>query len=312
MEHSAGLEQQSYRCGKKAASGLPQWGFALVLLLAGCAHPVRNADAPAPNSYIVQRDDTLYSIAFRNELDYRQLAAWNGIHPPYRIHPGQSLSLRIPALRISSPPSPARSTAASVTVKSGDSLFAIAQRLGVSTLDLARRNHLVSPYRIYPGRRLSVPPRPSQANPAPVPVPRAVVVIPDGTNNPLSWIWPASGKIVSSYDPDSAGRHGIGIAGHAGQPKLAASSGIVVYIGDGLIGYGRLIIIQHANGYLSAYGYNRSLLVKESQRVRAGQTIAEMGDTGSGHPLLHFEIRHDGKPVNPLQYLPSIQPVIRS
>jgi lipoprotein NlpD len=110
--------------------------------------------------------------------------------------------------------------------------------------------------------------------------------------------------VIRAFSRYGNGKKGIDIAGQLGQPIQAASSGKVVYTGDGLVGYGRLIIIKHGHNFLSAYAHNRRLLVREGEQVHTGQMIAELGSTGTTRPMLHFEIRQDGQPVNPLQYLP--------
>jgi lipoprotein NlpD len=122
-------------------------------------------------------------------------------------------------------------------------------------------------------------------------------------NGKITWRWPTGGNIRNRFDP-SGGKKGLDIEGKMGQPIYAAAGGKVVYSGDGLIGYGNLIIIKHDSTYLSAYGHNRRLLVKEGSEVKQGQKIAEMGDSGKQGVILHFEIRRDGKPVDPLRYLP--------
>jgi lipoprotein NlpD len=119
------------------------------------------------------------------------------------------------------------------------------------------------------------------------------------------WAWPAEGAVIGRYSSNSSLNKGIDIAGDLGQPVLAASDGTVVYAGSGLRGYGELLIIKHSDTYVSAYGHNRRLLVREGQKVKAGQVIAEMGSTGTDRVKLHFEIRRNGKPVNPLSYLPA-------
>ena len=116
------------------------------------------------------------------------------------------------------------------------------------------------------------------------------------------WIWPASGKIVGTFS--EGGAKGIDIAGKAGDPVLAASSGKVVYSGTGLRGYGKLVIVKHSSTFLTAYAHNQSLLVKEGQQVVKGQKIAEMGNTDAEQVKLHFEVRQQGKPVDPLKHLP--------
>jgi lipoprotein NlpD len=118
------------------------------------------------------------------------------------------------------------------------------------------------------------------------------------------WVWPTRGRILSKFQPDASGKRGIEIGGHADQPVNAAANGSVVYAGSGLVGYGRLIIVKHNENLLSAYGYNSALLVAEGESVTAGQMIAKMGSSGTSRTELYFEIRKDGKPVDPLKYLP--------
>jgi lipoprotein NlpD len=132
--------------------------------------------------------------------------------------------------------------------------------------------------------------------------PPAAPVKPDAPGERVDWAWPASGKIIESFS-DSRNK-GLDIAGTPGDPVLAAGDGKVVYSGNGLRGYGNLIIIKHNNTYLSAYAHNRSMLIKEGQAVRRGQKIAELGQTDAESPRLHFEIRRLGKPVDPADYLP--------
>lgn len=120
----------------------------------------------------------------------------------------------------------------------------------------------------------------------------------------VSWRWPADGQVVGGYVVGDPTKQGVDIAGKAGDPVRAAADGTVVYSGNGLIGYGELIIIKHSPNFLSAYGHNRKRLVKEGDRVKAGQTIAEMGSSSASRDSLHFEIRKNGKPANPVDYLP--------
>ena len=125
------------------------------------------------------------------------------------------------------------------------------------------------------------------------------------TNQKINWAWPIKGKLIKTFNKRLNDAKGIDIAGRVGSEVKAAASGKVVYSGNGLISYGNLIIIKHNDLYLSAYAHNRKLLVKEGQQVRVGQRIAELGSTGAENPRLHFEIRKNGKPVNPVRYLPS-------
>ncbi len=126
----------------------------------------------------------------------------------------------------------------------------------------------------------------------------------DNDEDRVNWSWPATGKVVTSYS-EAANLKGIGIGGKAGQPVLASAAGKVVYAGSGLRGYGKLVIIKHNKTYLSVYAHNSEILVKEGQTVTKGQKIAEMGNTDSEQVKLHFEIRRQGKPVDPIKYLPS-------
>ena len=118
------------------------------------------------------------------------------------------------------------------------------------------------------------------------------------------WSWPAKGRLLSTFSHNDAGRKGVDISGRLGQPVQAAAAGKVVYSGNGLRGYGNLIIVKHNEEFFSAYAHNKKNLVKENQIVKARQKIADMGKSGTNKVKLHFEIRRDGKPVNPLSYLP--------
>jgi lipoprotein NlpD len=202
-----------------------------------------------------------------------------------------------------------------VVVQRGDTLFRIASSNGISTLDLAMWNDIAPPYVIYPGQRLRLYPAgakpPARASTKPT-VPRPAGSMPPRTTpvpsapatSPVSWRWPADGAIIGRYAAGEPTKQGIDIAGDSGAPVRAAGDGVVVYSGSGLVGYGELVIIKHNDAWLSAYGHNRTRLVNEGQAVKAGQQIAEMGRTGAAREMLHFEIRYNGKPVDPLEYLP--------
>ena len=215
--------------------------------------------------------------------------------------------------------SPQGKPGATVRVQRGDTLYGIAFRNGVDVNDLARWNGLGAPYTIYPGQTLKLypgssrptttPPRSSagtttRPTPPPAPVTRPAPV-PAPANSGFAWRWPAEGHLIGRFVGGDATKQGIDIAGSSGQAVRAAADGVVVYSGAGLVGYGELIIIKHSEQWLSAYGHNRKRLVNEGQNVKAGQQIAEMGSTGAAREMLHFEIRHNGKPVDPLQYLPA-------
>ena len=202
---------------------------------------------------------------------------------------------------------------ATVVVQRGQNVYRIATENGLTALDLAIWNDIRPPYTIYPGQRLRLYPggqtgvaaRPaaqastSTASPRPA---TPSVVVPTASN--ISWRWPADGTVVASFASGDPTRQGVDIAGKGGQPVHAASAGVVVYSGSGLVGYGELVIVKHNEQWLSAYGHNRARLVNEGQVVKAGQQIAEMGRSGASRDMLHFEIRYNGKPVDPQQYLP--------
>jgi lipoprotein NlpD len=215
------------------------------------------------------------------------------------------------------------------TVKPGDRLIRIALENGQNWRDIARWNALDDPNRIEAGEVLRVVPPDEVAVSRPVVVPSAVVVTPvppvggsavgsasvvakPGSaaatpsavgDDDIGWIWPSAGALLAGFD--EARNKGLDIGGKAGDAVLAAADGKVVYAGAGLRGYGNLVIIKHNNTYLSAYAHNQALLVKEDQTVKKGQKIAEMGNTDADRVKLHFEIRRQGKPVDPTRHLPA-------
>lgn len=246
----------------------------VMLALAGCSTstvraPIGERSHVVPTRtagvHVVRRGETLFSIAWQRGLDYRSVAAWNGIRSPYTIYPGQRLRLSPPSVARTAPPRPDAPVA-------------------------ARRADPHPPQTAAPRAKPPV-------KPAPAPRPVAAA-------GPLRWQWPVQGRILRSFDANVSGKKGISIGGSAGERIRAAADGQVVYAGSGLVGYGRLIIVKHNDTYLSAYGHNRNLLVKEGDVVRAGQVIAEMGSSGTNRTQLHFEIRQNGKSVDPLRYLP--------
>jgi lipoprotein NlpD len=198
------------------------------------------------------------------------------------------------------------------TVREGDTLYSIAFRHSLDYHDLARWNHIDNPALIYPGRRLQLFPPGSASNQARTSAAASRTTAapkpatpPKPAGPPIGWSWPASGDVVARFgDPSSIGK-GIDIGGRVGDEVRAAAAGRVVYTGSGLIGYGKLVIIKHNDSYLSAYGHNDALFVEQGAEVKAGQRVATMGEGPGKRPLLHFEIRVDGKPVDPLLYLPS-------
>jgi len=195
-------------------------------------------------------------------------------------------------------------------VQPGDTLYSIAWRYHMDHRSLARWNGLGDGSLIRPGQRIRlVPPNGSVAAARPAPAAgrsRAAAprTSPAVVSPPRRWYWPGSEKVVAAFGSSQQTESGIQLGGRRGQPVRAAADGVVVYAGSGLIGYGQLLIIKHNATYLSAYGHNDVLLVKEGDRVRGGQKVARMGLGPGNRPLLHFEIRKNGEPVDPLRYLP--------
>lgn len=211
---------------------------------------------------------------------------------------------------------------ATIVVRRGDTLYRLAVNNGISPMDLALWNGISAPYTIYPGQRLRLYPRsgatasagtttatrpstgggqrqvvrPTQTPPQPTTPPPA--------RSSVAWRWPTEGQVANRFSAGDPTRQGVDILGRSGQAVRAAADGVVVYSGSGLVGYGELVIVKHDEQWLSAYGHNRTRLVNEGAQVKAGQQIAEMGSTGAARDMLHFEIRYNGKPVDPLQYLP--------
>lgn len=190
-------------------------------------------------------------------------------------------------------------------VRRGETLYSIAWRYGKDPDALARWNRLGDGSLIYPGQVIRLTP-PSGSTPRSASTSghgRALPTIP--TEPPPAWGWPTDGRVGVEFGGRPGSGTGVLIDGRAGQPILAAAPGRVVYAGGGLIGYGQLIILKHNETYLSAYGYNAKLLVKEGQTINKGQQIATMGEGPERRPRLHFEIRRNGQPVNPKEYLPA-------
>lgn len=253
-----------------------------VLLLAGCgggqvAAPINSYSVSSkqitPISgpdrralvHIIRRGETLYSIAWQYGKNVRDLARWNAIVPPHTILPGQKL-------RLTAPPQAAPGTARAAPPPSKPQ---------------------VTPK---PPKPAQPPTRTTKPNPKPV--------VAASAHGLVRWQWPVKGRLLRTFSATDSTRNGIDISGTFGQPVIAASAGRVVYSGNGLVGYGNLIIINHGGDYLSAYGHNRELLVHEGDTVKNGQLIARMGKADNGQPYLHFEIRRHGRPVDPMPLLP--------
>jgi lipoprotein NlpD len=306
----------------------------LCLLITGCeSTPYRapvvdsttveseNADSEVsvrrPDAYIIKKGDTLYSIALSHGINQKNLAEWNNITDPGAIHVGQQLYLSSPSLlaqpslfpiRETTLPSPVVTTPVIVS-PIGAKPQANTDKLKTEprAFKLPYSDQAVAQLKGLPG----APPLvvPVKADPMTEkntgteinPIPPAAEDLNDGDR--VDWIWPTRGKILGVFSESSKG---IDISGNAGQAVTASANGKVVYSGAGLRGYGKLIIIKHNNTYLSAYAHNSKILVKEGQTVVKGQKIAEMGNTDASLVKLHFEIRKNGKPVDPLKHLPGI------
>jgi lipoprotein NlpD len=301
----------------------------VVLSLAGCATkapaPVSertgsksDASVPAlpapvarPGYYIVKPGDTLIRIALEHGLNYKDIAAWSGLENANLIEVGQELRVRPPESgAVSRPVSssgveirPVTSAGSAPATVSGDGVRREPKggKLAYSEQAWAQAQKPEAPVVV-----VKVDPKP-EAKPEPVKpeVKEEKKVEPAKSANgddKIDWSWPASGKIIAGFNETSS--KGVDLSGKPGDPVLAAASGRVVYAGTGLRGYGKLVIVKHDNSYLSAYAHNQNLLVKEGQAVSRGQKIAELGDTDSDRPKLHFEIRRQGKPVDPGKYLP--------
>ncbi len=319
-----------------------------IVMLSACSNQLSHRIAKwNPDDYTVKSGDTLYSIAWRYEIDPEQLGAWNNVAPSNLIKAGQRLHTRKPAnfdaaryaekrrkseevtatssaiivgeplskpVYLPAPKTEVNSNKQSVSnakwikARRGDSLYAISKRSNVSVARLVQLNQLKKPYTIQPGQTIYLKPlatsstkrsKIKSSSKAPV------IKKSSGMSWPQSvrWVSPAKGKVIKKFSRKRNGSKGIAIAGKLGNRIVAAADGKVVYSGNGLISYGNLIIIKHNKTYLSAYAYNRKLLVKEGTQVKAGQKIAEMGRKDKLSPRLHFEIRKNGKSVDPLKYI---------
>lgn len=230
--------------------------------------------------HYVSRGETLFSIAWRYGLDYKQLAQHNRIYPPYTIYPRQKIRLDVATSDSNSVKSssqsarPSRNAGAAANGKS-----AVGKREQTPVAKVPQRSEIKTPKQ------------------APVSTPPLLTDAP-------KWQWPAQGKVLAAFAGNGGLNKGIDISGNLGQPVFAAASGQIVYAGSGLRGYGKLLIIKHNESFLSAYAHNEHLLVKEGEMVKVGQRIADMGSSGTDRIKLHFEIRREGQPVDPIRYLP--------
>jgi lipoprotein NlpD len=270
------------------------------------------ASAPRDGAYVVRAGDTLYGIAFRHGLDYREVAGWNSIPAPYTIYPGQRL--RLAAARTAS--APRNTSRGSVTGMPAPTPLTRPGAAPVVSNSSGPAPVTPLPPETGPAQAAPLPSVPAAPAPAPTSAPSTVapvastpVVVPSAPVVPAAvsaggWRWPTQGQLIGRFSAGDPKRQGIDVAGTAGQAVVAAADGVVVYSGAGLVGYGELIIVKHSDEWLSAYAHSRKRLVTEGTAVRAGQPIAELGRTGTSRDMLHFEVRRNGKPVDPLTVLP--------
>ena len=282
-----------------------------------------------PNTHTVKKGDTLYSIGLEYGFDYKEIAQLNNITAPaYTIHIGQQLKLPARATDTSTAASPipgqpasmadgdviirplnldggsgtVTSHAASATPAPGQPLLIVEPKALRQPYSEAALNAPVPAPQV---QAAATPAAPATANPpAATPAPAATASSSTSSIEGIEWAWPTNGKVTAGFN-DSASAKGLDISGAVGQAVNAAAPGKVIYSGSDLRGYGKLVIIKHDNTFLSVYAHNSKILVKEGQQVTRGQKIAEMGDTDTDKVKLHFEIRRQGKSVDPAKYLPA-------
>ncbi len=234
-------------------------------------------NAGSPGYYTVKPGDTLIRIGLDSGQNWRDIVRWNALENPNQIEVGQVLLVQPP----SSLPAPT-GAAATRPVAAGTATAGAVPPVGAASQAGASG---------------------AAAKPATSAASGAVAAAPATTaDDDIAWIWPTSGTVLAGFD--EAKNKGLDIGGAPGTSVVAAADGRVVYVGAGLRGYGNLIILKHNNTYLTAYAHNQTLLVKEDQSVRKGQKIAEMGSSDTDRVKLHFEVRRQGKPVDPAKYLP--------
>jgi len=283
-----------------------------VAVLAGCSTPINRAPvedrgtfagqaaAPAvqpdtkplpgaenagkPGYYTVRPGDTLIRIGLETGQSWKDIASWNSLENANLIEVGQVLRV-VPPVASSAPVTPTAAVAADTGV--------VTRPVTSSNLPPAASGDKAKP---------AAPASAPVAAVTPAPAPATAQAVPADSSG-MQFIWPSAGGVLAGFD--EARNKGVDIGGKAGDPVLAAADGRVVYAGAGLRGYGNLVILKHNNTYLTAYAHNQALLVKEDQNVKRGQKIAEMGNTDADRVKLHFEIRRQGKPVDPVRYLPS-------
>jgi len=306
----------------------------MALILAACAGPppapvedrsAGNAYQSTPDGYYrVKKGDSLYGIAFRFGQDWREIALWNEITAPYVIHPeqllrvgtvvspsGSSSSVSGSGVQTSAAPPPGSETRTLETPRTSATREydpdADAQSSGETVGAGATGVAQTTPGSSSAPGQVVDPSTDSTSDPSAASKgskqPAGVTYTPPA-GDPDRWIWPTEGRVISRFQANDPTRKGVDIGGQAGQKVIASAPGQVVYSGSGLIGYGELIIIKHSDRMLSAYAHNRKRLVSEGEQVVAGSTIAEMGTNDRNQAILHFEIRVNGVPADPLKFLP--------
>lgn len=256
----------------------PRWLAGLTYLLLCCSVVILSS-CGTHFYHVVEQGETLYSISWMYGHDYRKVAQWNGIKSPFVIKKGQRILVVAPepGTRQNN-----KSEGAARPKKSSKPMLRDVVLKGNRGKTDKKGETVARSMR-----------KSSKTN----------------RTRPLQWHWPTKGgKLLQTFDADDPGKRGLDITGRSGQPVYSASSGRVVYSGGGLPRYGKLIIVKHDDIYLSAYAHNKELLVEEGDVVRVGQVIARMGNSGTGRVKLHFEIRRNGRAINPLRVLPKLMP----
>lgn len=283
-------------------------GLAATLCLSACSTLKKTDAAPTADNkpreplpplsyplYRVKSGDTLWAISMRFEKDYRDLARINSLDAKFTIYADQALRLEeegkeAEPASAKADPKPAVAATASTAVPLKEKTKKPA---AVSASNTAKP--AVPAPSAKPAASIAKT-SPSVSSPVQAPT----------KSGSLSWGWPANGKLLQRFSSEGVGSKGLDISGNRGDPVKAAADGVVVYAGEGLVGYGKLMIVRHNDDFISAYAHNDRLISAEGQRVKQGQTIAELGSTGADRDKLHFEIRYKGKPIDPLTQLPAI------
>jgi len=257
------------------------------------ATPQAASPTAGPRPYVVKRGDTLYSIALEHGADHRELAQWNRLEDPSKLRVGQELRVTSPEDRAAVQVGAAR-LPGEVESRPLGSAQPAAQEGGMKTTPKALR----LPYSEQNLASLSR----TEARPEAVKPAAALAAAPERAADAIDFIWPAKGRVVAGFSEPR--NKGVDIAGSMGDPVVAAAAGRVIYVGSGIPGLGKFIVVRHENGFNTVYAHNRDILVKMDQNLARGQKIAELGNSDADSPKLHFQIRKFGTPLDPLKYLP--------